>query len=603
MLFRKKFTLFVLLVLAALLIASCGAQQQAQQAAEEAQKAAEETQKQVDAAAEEAQKAAEEAQKQVDAAAEEAQKAAEEVKQAAEEAVAEATEATEEAGPVVDEGQAAETVKAGDLVPPVVATPCAGDGCLFKDQTVTVIVNTAGEKGPISGPFYEVRDEFEAATGAKLEIVEVPFAEHFPKLLTDMTTGTGEYDTSIAGAWWLGDLVAGDFIIPYDDYYNDPRFPKWDIEDVQPGPRALLEYGGKKYMVANDHDGQVMYYRRDLLEDAEHQAAFKEKYGYDLGVPKTWQEFRDVAEYFNGKDLNGDGTPDSGLTMHLKVGGQGMFHFMSFSAPFVIGPDNPKLYWFDPETMKPLMDSPGHVKAMETLVDLIQFGPEAMMGWSLGESWDYFLRGQAALTFTWGDLGALAQQEGSAVTGKTGAAPMPGTMEYYNISTGEWVKTDEPNMVGNTTGGSWAGVISKFSDAPEATYYLLALMATKEKSSVYAARGWDGADPGRFSHYLPPEGTAKIEDYLAAGWDEQDIKDYTKAYFDNFSAEQQFPYLRIPGTFEYWTALDIHLSEAATGQSTPEEALKATAADFEQITDRLGRDQQLEVYKASLGFE
>ena len=33
-------------------------------------------------------------------------------------------------------------------------------------------------------------------------------------------------------------------------------------------------------MVANDHDGQVLYYRRDLLEDPQHQAAFKQKYGY-----------------------------------------------------------------------------------------------------------------------------------------------------------------------------------------------------------------------------------------------------------------------------------------------------------------------------------
>ncbi len=518
-------------------------------------------------------------------------------------AAPEQPQAEEPAGPVAEEGQAATVVEAGELVPPIVATPCAPGECLFEGQTVTVIVNTAGPKGPISGPFYEVRDEFEKATGATLEIVEVPFAEHFPKLMTDLTTGTGQYDTSIAGAWWLGDLVEGDFIVPYDDWYDDPRFPQWDIEDVLPGPRALLMYGGKKYMVANDHDGQVMYYRRDLLEDPEHQAAFKAEYGYDLGVPQTWDQFRDVAEYFNGKDLNGDGTPDSGLTLHLKVGGQGMFHFMSFSAPFVIGPDNPNLYWFDPETMEPLLDSPGHVKAMETLVDLIQFGPEAMLGWSLGESWDHFLRGEAALTFTWGDLGALAQQEGSQVKGKTGAAPIPGTTEYYNITTGEWVKTDGPNMVGNTTGGSWAGVISKFSDAPEATYYLLALMATKEKSLIYAARGWDGVDPGRYSHFLPPDGTADINDYLAAGWDEADIRDYTKAYYENFNAPLQLPYLRIPGTFEYWTALDIHLSEAATGQLTPEEALKATVDDFNAITDRLGREAQLKSYRTSLGFE
>jgi multiple sugar transport system substrate-binding protein len=499
-------------------------------------------------------------------------------------------------------GEAAQAVKPGALTPPVVAQPCQPGSCPFQGQTVTVIVNAAGEKGPISGPLYEIREEFEKATGAKLNIVEVPFAEHFPKLMTDLTTGTGQYDVSIAGAWWLGDLVAGDYILSYDDWYNDPRFPKFDINDVLPGPRELLMWGGKKYMVPNDHDGQVMYYRRDLFEDPRHREEFKSKYGYDLAPPKTWKQFRDIAEYFNGKDLDGDGQPDSGVTMHLKVGGQGMFHFMSFSAPFVIGPDNPKLYWFDPDTMEPLIDSPGHVRALETLVDLIQFGPSAMLGWSLGESWDYFLRGQAALTFTWGDLGALAQQEGSKVKGKCGAAPLPGWDEYYNIKTGQWVKVDKPNIVGNTTGGSWAGVISKFSKAPEAAYYLLALMATPEKSIIYAARGWDGVDPGRYSHFLPPDGKASLEQYLAAGWDERDIKDYTKAYFENFNNPLQFPYLRIPGTFEYWTQLDIRLSEAAIGQAKPEEALKRCVADFEAITDRLGRDVQKRTYRESLGL-
>ena len=502
----------------------------------------------------------------------------------------------------VDEGAAAEAVKAGAYKAPQVAEPCGND-CPYEGDTVTVSVNTAGKEGPISGPLYEVRNEFEAATGAELEIVELPFAEHFPKLMNDLTSQTGEYDASIAGAWWLGDLVGGDFIMPVDEYYEDPSFPQWDDQEVLPGPRSLLSYGGKKYMVANDHDGQVMYYRRDLLEDPEHQRAFQEKYGYELRPPQTWDEFGDVAEYFNRKDLNGDGQPDSGLTMHLKVGGQGMFHFMSFSAPYVIGPENPNLYWFDPENMDPLIDSPGHVRALEKLVELTQYGPSAMTGWSLGESWDHFLRGEAALTFTWGDLGALAQQPGSKVKGKIGAAPIPGTSEYYNIEAGEWVQTDEPNVVGNTTGGSWAGVISKFSDAPEATYYLLALMAAKEKSTVYAARGWDGVDPGRYFHFLPPDGSGSMENYKKAGWDQGDAEEYTAAYFENFNAAQQFPYLRIPATFEYWTALDTSLSEAVTGQAGPEEALQQTADEFNSVTDRLGRENQLEIYRTSLDLD
>ena len=236
------------------------------------------------------------------------------------------------------------------------------------------------------------------------------------------------------------------------------------------------------------------------------------------------------------------------------------------------------------------------------MVELVQYGPPEMLEWNLGESWDHFLKGEAAVTFTWGDLGALAQQDGSLVKGKIGTAQLPGTTSYFSIPDGEWVSSSETNFVGNTTGGSWAGVISRFSDAPEATYYLLALMASKEKSLIYAARGWDGIDPGRYSHYLPPNGTAELDSYLAAGWETEDIQQYSNAYYNNFSNPQQFPYLRIPGTFGYWSSLDIHLFEAVKGQVSPEQALAETATDFEELTNLLGREQQIEVYKASLGI-
>lgn len=496
----------------------------------------------------------------------------------------------------------ASVVEIGDMHPPQIASPC--DPCPYAGQTVTVILNGGGgERGPISGPLYEVKAEFEAATGATLEIVEKPLDEHFTFFMTDLTTGAGKYDASIAGAWWLGDLVAQGFIRSYDDFYGDPRFPQWEIEDVQTAPRTLLEYDGHKFMVANDHDGQVMYYRRDLLEDAGHQAAFSAEYNYPLNVPTTWSQFRDIAAYFDGKDLNGDGSADDGVSMHLAAGQQGMFHFMSFSAPFVIGEQNPNLYWFNPDTMQPLIDSPGHVAALEAMVDLVQFGPEEMLRWNLGQSWDHFLRGEAALTFTWGDLGALAQQEGSLVKGKIGTAHLPGTTRYYDIHSGAWVETESVNRVGNTTGGSWAGVISRFSDAPEATYYLLAMLANREKSLIYAARGWDGVDPGRYSHYLPPNGSAEIDSYLAAGWNATDIQQYSEAYYNTFNNPLQVPYLRIPGTFGYWSALDIHLFEAVTEQLTPAEALTETAIDFEELTNLLDRQQQIAVYRASLGIE
>ena len=489
-------------------------------------------------------------------------------------------------------------VRPPEMTIPRVLPPCVPGKCPFAGQKVTVIAT----KSAISLALVEVEEEFEAATGAQLELVRAPGVEHFPTIISDMTNRVGKYDASIAGGWWLGDMVAGGHLLPYDEFYDDPRFPKWRIDDVLPGPRSLLSYGGKKYMVAYDHDGQVMYYRRDLLSDPRHQAAFRQKYGYALAVPQTWAQFRDAVQYFNGQDLNGDGALDHGIVMALKPGSQGMFNFMSMSASFVIGPTNDRLYWFDPQTMQPLIESPGHLRALELIVELVKYGPREMLGWDHGRGWDHFLAGRAAFALTWGDLGALAQQPGSRVKGRTGAAPMPGTHEYYDIAQSKWVKTEGINRVGNTTGASWAGVISKYSKAPEATYFLLALLADRNKSLMYAARGSDGVDPGRNFHFLPPEGTGSVEPYVGAGWDEADVRDYLSAFQRTFSDRQQFPYLRIPGTYSYWLALDLHLVEAAGGQLSPAAALRAAAVDFEEITIRLGRERQREAYRTSLGF-
>lgn len=480
----------------------------------------------------------------------------------------------------------------------------------FKGKKIAITVNAAGPKGGICGPLYRFRPAWEELTGAKLDIVEIPFAEHYTKVMNDLRLGIGQYDGFMTGSFWYGDLVGGNYIIPVDDYIKDPRFPKWDPNSMPNSLRTLYSWGGKMYGVLNDADGQVLYYRKDILTDAKWREAFKKEYKYDLPVPpKTWDQVLDIAKFFNGKDWNKDGEPDSGIVLHPKVGEQGMFHFMSLSAPFVYlpGPKVDKahnLYWFDPETMEPLINSPGHVKALEFLLELAKTGPKAQVGWSLGEAWDYFLRGKSIFVFSWGDVGALVQDTSrSKVKGKIGASILPGCYEVYDRSKGKFVKLDKPNIVGNTTGGSWHGVISRLSKNPDVVYSLLALHATKPVSLWNASRGWTGVDPGYKYQFLPPEGTANLKDYLAEGWSENDIREYLKAYHDNFYAEHVVTYLRIPGAFEYFTTLDQNLSAAMSGQLTPKAALDKTAKQWDEITDRLGRAQQLKLYQEAIGYK
>ena len=56
-------------------------------------------------------------------------------------------------------------------------------------------------------------------------------------------------------------------------------------------------------------NAKLLLCRKDLFESEEYKVEFKEKYGYDLEVPKNWRDYRDVAKFFT-RDLNNDGVLD-----------------------------------------------------------------------------------------------------------------------------------------------------------------------------------------------------------------------------------------------------------------------------------------------------
>lgn len=486
----------------------------------------------------------------------------------------------------------------------------------WKGKKFTVCTLASGPQGPISGPFYFWRPYFEKLTGATYNIVEIPFGEMQAKIFTDLATGRGTYDVIVGPMFFMGDYVANNWIIPIDKYFNDPRMPKWDRESIAEPIRKLLQYGDNWYAFNNDHDGMVIYYRRDLFTDAKWRAEFKKAYGYDLPVPpRTWQQILDIAAFFNGKDLNGDGKNNGhGITMHLKVGEQGFFNYIALAGAFVVnpapGPDPKKVtrynnvFWFDPEDMTPLINTPGHIKALKTLKQLVSYGPSAMLGWGLSEAWDVFLQGNAAMTFTFGDVGTLSQDpRSSVVRGKLGVVAIPGSSEVYDLEAKQWRTLNEPNRVANESGASWSPVISRFSENPDLAAYFCSLMATPEINHWNVAWGWTGVDPGTTYDFLKPHGKAVIDDYVQTGYNAQDVTEFLDAYYELwFEYPLSIPYLRIPGTADYIESLDIHLSEGLTGQVSVEEALNRVAKDWERITNRLGRKNQLKLYQEAIGY-
>jgi len=491
------------------------------------------------------------------------------------------------------------------------------DGHPFGEgKTLTVAVQAAGPRGGISGPIYFWKDAFEAATGATLEIVEIPGAQLYTTTATDFLTEQHTFDVINVGSWFYGDYITNGWIQPIDEWITKDGFAKWDPNNMADPLKTLYTWEGKWYGSRFDGDAQLLYFRKDILSDPKWQDAYKKETGEDLpNPPQTWQQLLKVTTFFNGKDWNGDGDPDNGIALHLASGGQGHFHFTTLAASFAVTPatgDDPRkvtkyhnVFWFDPDDMTPLINKPGQVAALEFLQELAATGDPAQLGWQLAEAWNDFLSGNAIATFSWGDVGSLAEQpDKSTITGKLGAARIPCSDTWYDLEQQKMVTDAEhPNCVGNTTGGSWHNVMSSFTDTPDLAYYFMAFHATDAINFWEVTRGWAGTDPSSLNHLFPPRGTASVDSYVASGFNKDDAEQYITAYGENlFSMPITETYLRIPGTTSYWETLDTRLSQAMTGQSNPQDALDQVAADWEKTTNDYGRDLLLPIYQQSIGY-
>jgi multiple sugar transport system substrate-binding protein len=466
----------------------------------------------------------------------------------------------------------------------------------YKNTTINVMVlrSAVGDCVEYHAPRWEEQ------TGAHVNITKIPIDTLHQEIFADLK-GPGQYDAYQTAAWFYGDYFTSDepTIVEIAPFLKDPKYPYWNPEEFLPAIKRLYTWKGKLYGVLFDADAQILYYRKDVLGNAEYQEKFKSNLGYDLpNPPKTMKEMHDVASFFTGWDWNGDGKDDWGISLHAKVNEQGFFHFLTLAAPYIVSQNN-RYFYFNPDDMKPLINSEGHLHALEDYVKFLANGPKEQIGWTLPQGWTPFLTGHAVMEPTWGDLPTLAQDRArSSVQGRVGATLIPGTTDAFNPITGKWDKSPL-NVVGNTNGGSWHCVISRLSKQKEATYDFLAFMANKKNAFFNSANGWTGVQPGMKYEYFPPIGTATFNEWAKEGWDKGDATAFLDAYYRNLVLPEQQIYLRIPGAVEYWHELDVRLSAVLAGETKPKAALDDIYQTWEQITEHYGRENQKKLYAES----
>jgi multiple sugar transport system substrate-binding protein len=152
--------------------------------------------------------------------------------------------------------------------------------------------------------------EFTQQTGVEVVYETYEWAGFVEKCKLEFSNPTGSYDIIEYDALMSAGLLPNDSLVPLEPFIKDPKLG--DIGLAGFVGRLVGYYGtwnGKVVGFPRSSANRMYGYRRDLFEDPKEKAAFKAKYGYELKFPETWQQFRDVAQFFT-RDTNKDGTID-----------------------------------------------------------------------------------------------------------------------------------------------------------------------------------------------------------------------------------------------------------------------------------------------------
>jgi len=113
--------------------------------------------------------------------------------------------------------------------------------------------------------------------------------------------------------------------------------------------------------------------------------------------------------------------------------------------------------------------------------------------------------------------------------------------------------------------------------------------------SLWTSAYPSGFQPYRNSHFNIPE-------WVEAGYDEAYITSYLNSNRDSYNHPNAAIEPRIPGIFQYYSVAEDELQKTFAGQNDAQTGANNIAAAWEKLTDQIGRENQIKLYRSSLGL-
>ncbi|MBO3758702.1 sugar ABC transporter substrate-binding protein [Ciceribacter sp. L1K22] len=383
--------------------------------------------------------------------------------------------------------------------------------------------------------------EWEQATGAKVNVLSKK--NHFEldkEIKSDIATGNI--------TWCVGSNHSS-FAPQYPGIYTDlaALLPKEEIDAFVPANISASTLDGKLVMLPRaQFDVSALYYQKSLYQDDAKKAAFKEKYGYDLAVPETWQQVSDQAIFF-ASPPDFYGTQFAGKEEAIN----GRFYEMLVAE----GGE-----YLDADG-KPAFNSEAGVRALDWFVNL--YKAKAVPAGTTNYLWDDlgqgFASGTIALNLDWpGWASFFNDPKSSKVAGNVGVEVQP------------------KGSSGKRTG--WSGhhgfSVTENCANKEAAASLVWFLTNEDSQKLESSAG-----------PLPTR---------SAVWDwviEQALNDpYKKEVLIAFqqAAQHAFPVPQTPSWIEISNAVYPELQAAILGDKTSKEALDTAAAKATEILEDAG---------------
>ncbi len=312
-----------------------------------------------------------------------------------------------------------------NYVPKRMVTVAAGATVLSAIMASTALAENltfVWHAGTCADEFYQISKDY---PDKNVTIVPdlVPYGPLWhDKIAAEFAIHGAGFDFAMWDSQSLAEFAGGGHAYSMNKVFEESKYLKANLFE----PFSMYAYGeypdnsGKYWGLPVNQDAYGMMYRKDLFNDPKEKAAFKTKYGRELEFPQTYQDAKQVAEFFT--------RPDKGLFGWGQMGGRDYDFATTASNAFMwsFGGElwNPATY-----EIKGYVNSPASVDGVQAYVDMFKYGPPGSQSWGWDEVNSAFQQGHLAMAMQWYYFNSSnADPKVNPLAGKTGFGVTPGAI-------------------------------------------------------------------------------------------------------------------------------------------------------------------------------